>query len=1148
MSSAPLKLSQCIIVGRRFLRSVNLERDFSSDEQSGEYIVTPTGRELLHRLSEGLEANAACRALTITGPYGVGKSAFAVFASQLFCGRGPAQKRARELLSAVDPALVTEIDELPVSDQKLNGMLPVLVTARRAPAPVCLVEGLVSALNNCKNGKLRSLAKNLAATVGGTGVPDSRRVVEAFAAVATAARDAGYSGVFLIVDEMGKLFEYAARDTQKGDVYVLQELAEYAARSGEFPVLFLGLLHQTFEEYARHLDMLTRREWAKIHGRFEDKALIEPAEQVLRMMSKAIRWNAAVKCPPALGANLRKVARVATRSGGMPAGMREKEFEDAVHYCHPLHPLAAMALPYLFYRFAQNERSLFSFLSSMEPGGFQHFLKSTDLEPDEPKLIRLEHLFDYFTNNFGAGLFRHPHARRWMEAADALERRTDLEPAHRTLVKTIGILNALGEFCHLAARENVIACAVDDAATLRASTAKALKELGERSLLTYRKFNHTYRIWEGSDVDIEDRVAEGERKVRHGLSLAESVQRYVMPRPIVARRHSFETGAVRFFEVRYLDNPEDVGFRDTAQRGADGQILVCLSESSAVAEQFQRIAERTTDRGDILFAIPQQIGELRATAMELAALRWAWDNTPGLRDDRVARRELALRIAEAEQMMLRCLDGLLDPRPTPVGSGCLWFCKGRGRKAKTPADVSQILSTVCEELYPDTPKIRNELIARRVLSAAAASARRSLVEAMLLRGDKPLLGMDGYPPERSMYESVLLATGLHAETGDGSWGFRGPKKGDHNLGPCWTKLTERIFATDAEPVKLDLLFKELAGPGLGVVDGLHPVLLCAFMLAHSNETTLYREGTFIPEPVIADYEVLMRRPEFFAVAGCRVSGGRVAILERLAEKLNVKAATVPVVRALFRAVKGFPEYAWKTRRLTPKTIALREAFENAKSPEKFLFVGVPEALGLSGFAGGRVKQEDVEVFFNALNNSMQTWAACAGEMLDHARDTLLEACGYEPGDVGWEALRRDAVRIESGVTETQLLAFIRRVIQAGTGRDGVDSVVAFVANRPPMNWADTDVDRYPDTALVIGRAFRDAVANSGRSRLDVCRLEDLPPREKKMAEQIVSDVQEHLERNMRGKPSRAIAAAFAVLAQKYQTAKTLEQEETRRER
>jgi hypothetical protein len=54
------------------------------------------------------------------------------------------------------------------------------------------------------------------------------------------------------------------------------------------------------------------------------------------------------------------------------------------------------------------------------------------------------------------------------------------------------------------------------------------------------------------------------------------------------------------------------------------------------------------------------------------------------------------------------------------------------------------------------------------------------------------------------------------------------------------------------------------------------------MLSNGHETTLYSEGTLLPAPEVADWEALLRRPELFSVAGCRIVGPRLAIVERLA--------------------------------------------------------------------------------------------------------------------------------------------------------------------------------------------------------------------------------------------------------------------------
>ncbi len=1138
MSSSARPISEYLEVARRFRRSVNIEKDYrGASSQNGEYIVTPTALEALTRLAEGLEEGSPSRAWTVTGPLGVGKSALAVYATQLLCSTEATGIVARERLRKTAPALAAELANLNICQNGSQGFLPILVTARRIPAPNCIAEGIVTALQTADNRRLKALGRRFGKqlSTGNNGAfLDTRWVVAALDATVQAAREAGYQGLLVIIDELGKLFEYAARYPQKGDVYVLQELAEHVSRSQDFPALLLGLLHQSFEEYGSHLDIGTRREWSKIQGRFGDVAFLEPAEQVVRLVAQAIQRRQSL--PHGFKQHLNRIVDAAIEVGAAPPGMSADDFRQTAIAAYPLHPLTLVALPYIFRRFAQNERSLFSYLGSMEPHGFQEFIRTRPMLAKTPELVRLADLFDYFSSNFGLGLYRQPHALRWMEAADVLERKEELGDVHRQVVKTVGVLNALGQFTHLSASAEMIALAVQDETTPNKSLRSVFNDLRDSSVLTFRAYNKSYRIWEGSDVDIEDRIAEGERKTQQAPGLAHNVQQYLPSRPLVARRHSFETGALRLFDVHYVDSIDQLDEAMQVDSTADGAVVVCLAESPLLAEQFIARAQAAKDNMAVLFAIPQEIGELRGVVAELGALRWAWENTPELRDDRVARKEMAMRITEAEGILQRNVHGLVDPRPEPRGSECLWYYAGSRQEVATPAEVSQLLSTVCDQLYAQSPRIRNELIVRRSLSSAAAAARRNLIEAMLLRADKPLLGIEGYPPERSIYESVLRATGIHQQRSDGSWAFTPPSRSPkHNLLPCWKRLTELVFDRQPKPIPLHELFALLSAAPYGLVDGLQPVLLSAFMTVYSNETTLYREGTFLPEPSITDFEVLMRRPELFAIAGSRVKGPRALVVDRLAKGLKVETATVPIVRALFRMVKTFPDFAWSTRQLSRETLALRDAFHNAKSPERFLFLTLPQALGLPPFSDRKPKSSDIDAFFDALNRCLKEWAGAAPRALDLARDALLEACGLPGGDAGWESLRQQAVRLESSVTEPQLLAFVRRVVQSSVGRPGVESVCALVASRPPTNWTDEDAKRFPDAARALGARFLDAGVMSKRVVATPHSLENLKASERKRAQAILQDLRSHLAGQTMQDSARIVKAALTALISELET-------------
>lgn len=1124
-------LNEYVQIRGRFLRSTNLAQDYASRGINGDYIVTANARQALYRLSEGLSEGALSRAWTITGPYGAGKSAFGVFLTRVLCSEGKEGQQAREKLLTVDPSLAEKIAEKGVWSNGHQGMLPVLLTARRAPVSLCILEGLRESLGRLSGNKAQRLQKEIGSLLDDTDARryiDSKMVVELLLSLGTLSSELGRAGVLLVIDELGKLFEYAARDPKQGDVFLLQEIAERACRSSDVPILLVGFLHQSFEDYGQHLDLVTRREWEKIGGRFDDLPFLEPPDQVIRMIAQAIRHTDDM-LPTDLAKKVQQTAFEAADCGIVPPGMASDEFVRTAINAYPLHPVVLVSLPYLFKRFAQNERSLFSYLSTQEPHAFQEFLLTQLVEGQKVPFLRLPKLFDYFTSNFGIGLYRQPHAKRWLEAEDVLERRGDLSALHADTIKCIGILNALGEFSHLSADESTISLCLRDSVAPNVAVSQALGDLRERSVLTYRKFNESYRIWEGSDVDIEDRVTEGKRKLRGDSDLAEAIREYMPPRPLVARRHSFQTGALRFFDVMYIEHPDQLSGKRLKKGQGDARVFVCIASTGKQLEDFVTTAKSKPlhDRKDLLIAIPQEIGELRAAVRELGALQWAWENTPELRDDRVARREISLRISEAEHLLTRDLNALLDPRPEPLGSECLWFYRGDQQKVGRPSEIAQLLSYVCDQLFSKAPRIRNELIARRSLSSAATAARRTLLDRMLTNDTEPMLGIEGYPPERSMYESVLMATGLHREIDGSAWGFSEPlQNSDYNLAPCWKMLEKKIYGPKLEPVSVEELFSVLGAPPYGMPDGLHVVLLCAFMMVHRDEISLYREGTFRPDYGIADFEVLVRRPNLYAVAGSRAVGTRKVVVERIAASLGVTPATVPVVRALFGMVKALPEFAWHTRRVPEKVIAIRDTFQDARSPERFLFHELPVALGHEPFSEESAT-DDIDLFFATLNQNLQTWANAGTEAVFEAKQSLLTACGVEDQVDAWEELRRRAGRVVPSVTEPGLLSFLRRLVDSPADNPGVEAVLALVANRPPHSWRDSDVERFPAVAENIGNAFQNALErfHSG-SAGDV----KLRPEERKRAKRLSKEIAARLRDQTGEHPSHIVRAALLMLA------------------
>ncbi|MEJ5223072.1 MAG: hypothetical protein WHV44_01360 [Anaerolineales bacterium] len=1121
------RIQDLVQIGQSGLRSINVENDLDNDAIARSYVLTGQARASLARILNAFERVTPTRSWTLTGPYGSGKSFFSLFLMNLMGKAQPGHARVFAQLQEVDAPLAERV-RASLNHGSTKGLLPIPVTGYRAPLQECLRHGFIQALERLNaNGQVAPL---LAEARGWSNQTESRVIIRWLASLLEILTqpDFGFAGAMLIFDEMGKPLEFAASHPQETDIYLLQELAEFANRSGDKPLVLIGILHQAFEQYAHLLDKKTQQEWSKVQGRFEDVTFQEPANQQVRLLARAIEYADEARLGE-VKTYLEQVARAAAEHGWCPPMMKADEFVALAAQAYPLHPTALAALPFVFRRLAQNERSIFAYLSSHEPRGFQEFIADNPLGA----LIGLPQLFDYLAANFQGRLYATGRARAITETIEKLENLTNLGEVESALLKTIGMLNWLSEVSALQASEDSILNALRSPAWNDETLRGGLKKLQLRSLVVYRRFNKTYTIWQGSDVDIEERLQQAQQRVSTSFSLADAVQKYLPPRPIAARRHSYQTGTLRYFEVRYVDSFLRATVDLTPTPGASGKVLLCLPANYAELQEFTAWAQSEAMRAypNIVIGIAERTGRLPELQYELNCLHWVEENTPELRDDPVAKRELRARLSEIETLVKNEIDQMISPYHLSQAGGCRWFYRGEPVQTRPNQGLSHLISGICDQLYAQSPVVWNEIVNRRQLSSQGAAARRNLIEGMLTRADQERLGIEGFPPERSAYDAILKASGLHREIAPGKWALRSlPESDPLRLRPVWQAMEDFIFGGNPEPRSVAALYQILGAAPYGVTDGVVPILFCAFMIANQGEVTLYQEGTLLPEPSIAHWEVLLRRPDLYAVAGCKVTGTRLAIVERFARAYRVEAQTMPVVRSLIRGIKSLPEHTLRTNRLSERTRAVRQAIEQARSPEQLLFSDLPKAVGMASFEHRDLAPEQVETFFERLNAAMTELASEMTRLLKWGRDELLMACGLETGEVGWGVFRALASDLSGRPVQPNLLPLLKRAAETNDPLAALESTLAYVANRPPRTWTDTDADRFVGQAKVLGELFqaeqRGVLSDAG-----------LTPEQRRRSREIADALREQLDRHY-GDDPQALKAALQLLIQAYSVRQT----------
>jgi hypothetical protein len=1095
-----LDLATHLNVPARYIRSIHLLRDFASNSVGvRDYQATPLVLQTAERIMEGLRPDATARAFSLIGPYGAGKSAFGVFMAHYLKSNSVMRQRL------VAEHSTDGVPEQPLSDGPM--LLPVLVSGNNEPLRRAVLRGLrqtFDMLEPLRDGRLRLPRAVVDAAVDPD--LDPQQVADLVEeACALVAERTAFKGLALIIDELGQFLDYAGRGGDERDLFVLQTLAEMAARSRATPCVVLTILHQSFDRYIGTAGVARRTEWAKVQGRFIELPFQEPPVQMLRMVGRALCPNANDPFVRARRDWAAQVAPLSEKLALRPPDLGAEEWRDLIARAYPLHPTVLLALPLLFRQLAQNERSLFAFLTSREPWSVQDFLATAPAPPGELPIYRLPQLYAYIHATLGASLFGRARGQRWAELAEARAQLPQGDGLVADVLTAIGTLGALGQARGLKASASQVTFALCDQLDAP-DVERALQELQARKHISYRQHRESFVIWEGSDLDIDELAQAARREIGDRFDLVRLLQQHADTTPLVARRHSYQTGAARVFALRFVPHPPtpspalgegeaeagaprpgegeaEAGAprpgEEVRKLDADGEVLYVVpadDEALAVARAWATHRDRAAETWRVI-VLPRRVRELRDLLLDVAALQRVLDTQPELEGDRAARRELSSRLAEAQQ-------ALAETIAATYGAGhSQWYWRGREADLRTARQVDELLSQACDATYPDTPKVWNELIVRRQLSSAAAKARRNLIEAMLGHGHEEALGLTGYPPERAIYESVLRTSGIHRQDGDGIWRFGPPPERDPlRLRPVWGAIQQFIDAAEGQARPIVELYQLLEAPPYGVKAGLTPLLFVAAALANAGEVALYEHGNYVTLPDIATFERLLRQPGYFSIRRSRATGARMAVYQRLARALapralaqQVQPALLDAVTPLLRLAGALPAYSRKTRRVSQRAQAIRQALLEARAPDELLFEQLPQACGLAPLLFDvSLDDAQIEALFAALRDGLQELQDAYPHLVERVRERIRLAFGATAtasAELRAELIEHYA-QIAAAASDSQLRALGLRLENAGEGDAWVESVAALVGRKPLDAWGDADLDSFELQIVEIGRRFR----------------------------------------------------------------------------
>ena len=1053
-------LAKFIEVNERFARSANLSRDADRIEPLQGYVVTARAQDVVERIARIAALQKSGGAWSLTGPYGSGKSSLCLLLDAAFGPISATRDYALKLIQSASPGTVHQIrkSHLKHGTDK-TGFHRGFITAQREPVHITVFRAVHSAVLRSYGRippiKIFPAATSLKRALRNLDDISPNRTdfspTLLLEVVRCLAKD---RPLLLVIDEFGKNLE-SARDANNADPYLLQQLAEAGQASG-LPIFILTLQHRSFGDYFSSTNGSELQEWSKVQGRFEDIPYIESTSQsraligtVFDTKSQKLRdriddWAAS------LYSELRAL------------GISEFSTPEEISACYPLHPLSALILPELCNRYGQHERTMFSFLTSTHPNSVATFLVNAHLPitRDLPS-VGLDSIFDYFISQGTFSNVSTNQSGRWIEIATRLRDVHGLTEHQLKLAKTIAVLNLVSTSGIIRASRKIL--------TLSGFTSnRELKKLESSGVVIYRNYADEYRIWEGTDVDINNLVDIAREQIAK-QSLLDVLRKIHEPAPMVAARHSAEHDTLRIFAKRYSDSNEAIEPID-AFSPFDGEVLLIIGAD----KRLPKLKSFAKTNKPLIAAVPENLGLLDRAAREVTSIKTVLESVDS-QNDRVAARELRERLAISQST----LDNAIH---VSFGTDtCQWILlDSRDGKLLPSGRGSSPLSSATDKVYTSTPSIRNEMLNRTMLSSQGAKARRQVLEAMIVHESESELGLQGYGPEVAIYKSLLQQTGIHNRD---ARIFRRPTTAmAQSLLPTWDTI-ENYFKL-AKNLRLNLtgIYASLLSPPIGMKLGAIPILLTAALLAFRDEVAIYEHGTFVPYLTPELLERMVKNPIHFEIKHFEnTTGARRQAIDALVHRFALKprfrkhrvANVLAVVNHLVVEIRRLSDYTLRTKHLSEQTISVRDAILHAVEPDTLLFNALAEAVQLPAISVETQTCRYADIYAERISEALDELEKSYQSLLDELFDFILSTSGEK----NRKSLIGQAASLENEVLNPSIRAFTLSLADDNCDTNNwIERIAMVVSAKAPGSWTDGDVTQFKQDLKLKISAFQRLVA------------------------------------------------------------------------
>lgn len=841
-------------INKNFQSSINLELDLNNERKIDEYIPTTDICDVLKLYIKSVLGINNERATTLVGPYGKGKS-FLLLVLSYILGNNKNSKCWNNLVTKIKKVDIELYDLIMILKEKNISLLTIIINSNYDNITQSFqlalneslkkekLEGLIpeTAFNVCltlikkwendenikkdllkkclelNKIKLKDLKLELqnysplaysqfeklynCMNIGLEFNPlVNNDIVKIYSDINCEIVKKGYSGMFIIFDEFSKFIEGNSKNLMK-DLKIIQDIAELCSRSSNKQQLNLCCVtHKSISLYSYSDSKKNDMDSFKtVEGRFKEIKFNRSLEENYQLISYAIKKhdeeNSISK--EYLLENKDFYEKIKNLSIFNSDKIEKELFEG----CFPLNPLTVYILIQLSEYVAQNERTLFTFLSDSDENSFNSFICN-----NTSGLFNVDKIYDYFNNLLQKEETNYIR-NIWYRAESILSKIDDIN--EKRIIKVLALLLMINDFERIPPTNDIISLALNLDIDL---VNKTIKKLLDNHFLRKNILNNLLSFALSNSKHIEDNIEYLSKTKFKNFKLSEYAEEINEKKYVLPRRYNEINKITRFFKILFIDEDEFTNLYNFdllfEEKYCDGLVIYLIRKSISSSIIKDKINNINNPR--VIVKYPK---EIISDNFDKILLRYACllDIKNKKDIDEISAHEINLLLEETETDIKELIRQYFENDVEYYSS------------LNLDTSFNELLSLTLDNIFTIPLIFNNELVNKKNVSSQYQKAINHVIDYLIEKNDEFVYSPTS--PEMSIKISIIDSNCENEY-------FR----------EIIDEIKTNISNSNDNKFNISECMNKLSMPPYGIREGILPLILAKSISELSDNVILYYQG------------------------------------------------------------------------------------------------------------------------------------------------------------------------------------------------------------------------------------------------------------------------------------------------------------------